>query len=106
MVEVVSYYDRLWNFNQTGNIAVLPYTAFKALGIYDHIRDTGWPYLGPLYNAQSTLADLIPHLDPCKAPVHPKTQSLILSGMASINHWYGESTAQVSQNPTFQNWSV
>jgi hypothetical protein len=95
VVEVISYYERLWNYNQTGKPSVLPYAAFKALGVYDHLIEYGWPSFGSLIDL-SGREPYVVRLDPGRAPMYAKTNKLVLSAVSSIKYHYSDATAQVS----------
>lgn len=84
ITEVISYYKRLWNYNQTGKPSVLPYAAFKAPGVYDHLIDL------------SGRGPYVVCLDPGQALKYAKNNKLVLSAASSIRFHYSDATAQVS----------
>jgi hypothetical protein len=96
-LELMSYLSRLWNFNQTGDLRVIPYKVFKAFRVYKQFLKTNWVSFKNI-----ATFDLIPRddrpmlaLSPHRIPIDPETGKPILSADSSLAYHYDAKMGQV-----------
>ena len=96
-LELMSYLSRLWNFNQTGDLRVIPYKAFKALGAYKSFLKTNWLSFRDIasFDTQPSSDRPMLSLSPTRIPVDEKSGELILSADSSLAYHYNDEMAQV-----------
>ena len=96
-LELMFYLSRLWNFNQTGDLRVIPYKAFKALGAYKSFLKTNWLSFRDIasFDTQPSSNRPMLSLSPTRIPVDEKSGELILSAHSSLAYHYNDEMAQV-----------
>jgi hypothetical protein len=101
-LELMSYLSRLWNFNQTGDLRMIPYRAFKAFGVYKPFLKTNWVSFKNI-----ATFDFIPRVDrpmlalsPHRIPIDQETGKPIISADSSLAYHYDAKMGQVRSHYT------